>query len=421
MNCTVEGCGNSYRKCRGSKGFRLHGYPVKRPEVCEQWKIFSGWNGKLTNAKICSHHFIPDDYFNETNSTSPQAPILLEYAVPSVGGCTRWQQQQQQQFQPVPEDDLSNAVEDIKLEDVADFSQFPLTAINYQDIIDQINRRLATEPSVMVWINKMAVPDPYPAHPCTEQVPLYNAAAEQKPQHWLKEKMEALGSPDQYCTRWFSQYVRSYDQRFRIPFWTFEWLTEDMFGKGNRSSNYPVDEELHPFFRSHLNDFKGTEFDCGHFVCAGNHSADKCTCYETFVMSNMAPQIGAGFNRGVWKALENHVRRLTRTYANVYVYTGSLLVPEELENGESQLIVRMIGNNKVVVPTHFFKFVLLECDDATYELESFCLPNIAIDSKKSQLGDFLMDPEEVQRYAGQLFFGKVPADQIRRVNDQRFF
>ncbi|KAL1381815.1 hypothetical protein pipiens_013328 [Culex pipiens pipiens] len=262
------------------------------------------------------------------------------------------EQQQQQQFQPVLEDELSNAVEDIKLEDVA-------------------------EPSVMVRINKMAVSDPYPAYPCTEQVPLYNAAAEQKPQHWLKEKMEALGSPDQYCTRWYSQYVRSYDQRFRIPFWTFEWLTEDMLGKANRDR------------------------------VAGNHIAEKCTCYETFIMSNMAPQIGAGYNRGIWKTLENHVRRLTGTYAN--------------ENGESQLIVRMIGNNKVVVPTHFFKFVLLECDDATYELECFCLPNIAIDSKKSKLGDFLMDPEQVQRYAGQLFFGKVPADQIRRVNDQRFF
>ncbi|KAL1377700.1 hypothetical protein pipiens_016090 [Culex pipiens pipiens] len=155
--------------------------------------------------------------------------------------------------------------------------------------------------------------------------------------------------------------------------------------------------------------------------CTRNHSAEKCTCYETFIMSNMAPQIGAGFNHGIWKTLENHVRRLTGTYANVYVYTGSLLVPEVLENGGSQLIFRMIGNNKVVVPTHFFKFVLLECDDATYELECFCLPNIAIDSKKSKLGDFLMDPEQVQRYAGQLFFGKVPADQIRRVNDQRFF
>uniref|UniRef100_A0A8D8AVB8 (northern house mosquito) hypothetical protein n=1 Tax=Culex pipiens TaxID=7175 RepID=A0A8D8AVB8_CULPI len=94
MNCTVEGCGNSYRKCRGRVGFRLHGYPIKRPEVCEQWKQFSGWSGNLTNAKICSHHFKPDDYFHQTSSTSPQAPVLLQDAVPSVGGCPRWQQQQ---------------------------------------------------------------------------------------------------------------------------------------------------------------------------------------------------------------------------------------------------------------------------------------------------------------------------------------
>ncbi|KAL9706799.1 hypothetical protein quinque_010317 [Culex quinquefasciatus] len=172
------------------------------------------------------------------------------------GGCTRWQQQQQHKFQPVPEDELSNAVEDIKLEDVADFSQFPLTTIKYQDIIDQINRRLATEPSVMVWINKMAIPP--------------------KPQHWLKEKMKA--PTNTVLAGFLNSYVRSYDQRSRIPFWTFEWLTEDMFGKENRSSNYPVDEEQHPFFRSHLNDFKGTEFDCGH---------SNSMCREVHVLRNL--------------------------------------------------------------------------------------------------------------------------------------
>lgn len=51
-----------------------------------------------------------------------------------------------------------------------------------------------------------------------------------------------------------------------------------MFGKENRSSNYPVDEEQHPFFRSHLNDFKGTEFDCGH---------SNSMCREVHVLRNV--------------------------------------------------------------------------------------------------------------------------------------
>ena len=48
-------------------------------------------------------------------------------------------------------------------------------------------------------------------------------------------------------------------------------------------------------------------FDRGHLAAAGNHRASLEDCQETFYYSNMAPQVGEGFNRGAWNSLEKMV------------------------------------------------------------------------------------------------------------------
>lgn len=43
---------------------------------------------------------------------------------------------------------------------------------------------------------------------------------------------------------------------------------------------------------------------------------------STFYLSNIAPQVGKGFNRDAWNKLEMYSRRLTREYDHVYVCSG---------------------------------------------------------------------------------------------------
>lgn len=81
------------------------------------------------------------------------------------------------------------------------------------------------------------------------------------------------------------------------------------------------------FIRSKNSDYKGSGFDRGHLAAAGNHKWNQKQCEQTFVLSNMAPQVGAGFNRDYWNKLEKHVRKLTKKYPNVYVCTGPLYLP----------------------------------------------------------------------------------------------
>jgi len=39
---------------------------------------------------------------------------------------------------------------------------------------------------------------------------------------------------------------------------------------------------------------------------------------------------------------------------------------------------RVIGSNSVAVPTHFFKVILMEAADKSYEVEAYVMPNQVI-------------------------------------------
>jgi len=49
---------------------------------------------------------------------------------------------------------------------------------------------------------------------------------------------------------------------------------------------------------------------------------------ETFLLSNIAPQVGVGFNRHYWAYVEDWCRRLTGSFSDVYVFTVPLYLPK---------------------------------------------------------------------------------------------
>ena len=52
---------------------------------------------------------------------------------------------------------------------------------------------------------------------------------------------------------------------------------------------------------------------------------------ESFFMSNMAPQVGAGFNRSSWRALERKMRQWACDRGVRYVLTGPLFEDRPIE------------------------------------------------------------------------------------------
>lgn len=253
------------------------------------------------------------------------------------------------------------------------------------------------------------------------------------------------GFPGLDNVRSYSDYVLSYDRRNRVAHWVFEHLTPE-----NTKSNSAVDrakcdfkpdESIHPFFRSQNSDYKGSGFDRGHLAAAGNHKTHQTHCEQTFYLTNMAPQVGSGFNRDSWNRLEKYVRKLTKTYPNVYVCTGPLYLPKREADGKNYVKYQVIGNNSVAVPTHFYKVIVGETADGHLELESYVMPNQVIDDntplKVFQVNDsnaeieqlnkenklisffFQVPPESVERSAGLLFFDKIARKQLSKINGKK--
>ncbi|KZP29846.1 DNA/RNA non-specific endonuclease, partial [Athelia psychrophila] len=98
-------------------------------------------------------------------------------------------------------------------------------------------------------------------------------------------------------------YTAGYDRRLRHPAWTAEHLTLASLRKspgdgGDRGkSTFREDEELPVAFRAKLSDYFRSGYDRGHMVPAADAKASQDAMDETFLLSNMAPQVGAGFNR----------------------------------------------------------------------------------------------------------------------------
>jgi endonuclease G len=114
---------------------------------------------------------------------------------------------------------------------------------------------------------------------------------------------------------------------------------------------------------------------------------------ESFLLSNMAPQIGIGFNRGIWAVLEEKIRDWTIARGELYVVTGPIFAP----GADNR-----IGTNKVAVPTHFYQVVF---DPVRVEAIAFILPNKKL--RADTLPTFITSVDEVEKETGLDFLSEL--------------
>ena len=111
------------------------------------------------------------------------------------------------------------------------------------------------------------------------------------------------------------RYVVGYSYLFRQARWALELInrhTRQMADEDlRRLDNFREDPRVPDMFRSTLASFKGSKHDRGHLISSADRLEDALINSETFLMSNMSPQVPK-FNRGVWKDLEGAVRKLSQ-------------------------------------------------------------------------------------------------------------
>ncbi|CAK9441727.1 uncharacterized protein LODBEIA_P55950 [Lodderomyces beijingensis] len=212
-----------------------------------------------------------------------------------------------------------------------------------------------------------------------------------------------------------TEFISCYDRARRNPYWVLEHITRASLQRttdsGDRKrSVFKEDESIPSKFRGRLRDYFRSGYDRGHQAPAADAKFSQTAIDETFLLSNMAPQVGEGFNRDYWSHFEDFVRRLTMKYDDVRVMTGPLYLPKLCPDGKYRVSYEVVGSPpNIAVPTHFFKLVVGEdkSREGVVSVGAFVLPNDVIDNG-TPLQSFQVPVEALERSSGLELLQKVP-------------
>lgn len=229
---------------------------------------------------------------------------------------------------------------------------------------------------------------------------------------------DTFGLPSKDNLRIFNDFILSYDRRLRAPNWVIEHLTPEKLKQRDKAdrdkSKFQEDFSIHEYFRARPGDFSNTGYDRGHMAAAGNHKLSQENLDQTFILSNITPQLPA-LNRGPWERLEAYVRWRANRSKNLYVVSGPLYLPMKARDGNLYVTYRVLGNNHVSVPTHFFKVFLVESKDNKLSVEAFLMPNDDSMDKDVKLDDYRVPLERldvIERSSGIVFFDQLGRQKL---------
>ncbi len=204
------------------------------------------------------------------------------------------------------------------------------------------------------------------------------------------------GERGDHFVRTYSAFSLCYRESYEQSEWVAYRLTkEELAGPFSRTDSFRADTGI-PTGAAAPSDYRGSGYDRGHLAPAGDMTFSEKAMDESFLMSNMSPQ-DPGFNRGIWKTLEETVRLWADTFGEVFVVTGPVLEKDSYN---------VIGENRVAVPEYYYK-VLLAVKDGSVITAAFILPNEKTDEP---LASFAVPADEAERRTGLDFFSLLPDD-----------
>jgi len=194
-------------------------------------------------------------------------------------------------------------------------------------------------------------------------------------------------------------YVVGYSYYFRQAKWALE-IVDSEESEVERKDHFRPDYRIPERFRADKEVYEGSGYHRGHLVASANKLENEIHNSETFLLSNMSPQ-KPRFNSGIWKKLEDAVRKLDRDpkVFETYVISGPIFYFDK--------DVKMMGDDddsidvSLPIPHAFFKSILVEKNTGTINMWSFIIPN-----KKSNLDlkEFLVPTNKVEKISGLLLW-----------------
>ena len=207
--------------------------------------------------------------------------------------------------------------------------------------------------------------------------------------------------------------VVAFNPKYNVSDWVAYRLRQiDLLNpKVKRKNNFHQDHNIPKQHRVVYSDYSNTGYDRGHFAPAAAMRWSLNAMNDSFLMTNIAPQVGSGFNQHIWKSLERKMRQWACERGTLYIVTGPLY--DQVSN--EKLMYDRNGDGRddngilVTVPSHFFK---LAYDPHKKEAIAFILPNRKL--KTSNLPLYLTSIDAIEARSSFDFLSRIK-DGIEQV------
>jgi endonuclease G len=212
----------------------------------------------------------------------------------------------------------------------------------------------------------------------------------------------SIGKPQAVHERVYEGYVLGHDGRLKIPLWVqYELSSGDLTGTAAREDDFRADATIPFRYRAELDDYEDSNYDRGHMAPAGDMNRSEKVMSESFLLSNMAPQVGPGFNQSIWRNLETAVRGWVQQRGRLTIITGPIFAVDN-----NRVSYPVIGENHVAVPSHFYKIVVDNNDPDNIQTLAFMMPND--DLSGNHYSGYLVSIDDIEKAAGIDFLSALP-------------
>ncbi len=196
-----------------------------------------------------------------------------------------------------------------------------------------------------------------------------------------------------------------WDKDNLVSHWVAYPLNKGLIGSGSRTDDWGYDPEVPYEDQPRLERGYRGGYDRGHQIPSADRlmrSANR----QTFYYTNMTPQIGRGFNQGIWANLEAKVRSIAMSCDTLYVVTGCIV------DGSTKVAYDN-DNREVTVPVAYYKALLRYSGSSSAGISGYSAAAFYLDHRSYGNGDsvnegMLRSIDELEEITGLDFFANLP-------------
>lgn len=189
-------------------------------------------------------------------------------------------------------------------------------------------------------------------------------------------------------------------------------LVQKLKGKKHkRPQTFKVDYSLSVLERVGHNDYRDVTrtYSRGHFAPKGDF-IDPILQVETFMTTNIAPQVQKTFNDKLWNDLEDCVREWSKNSHGLTIIVGVI-------HKDPKIAKKL--NGKVQIPSHFYKIIIDESSMLPKTI-AFLMENRTYDQKKGEMNlkRYITSMEEIGKRSGFKYLIAFPEKLRKKVTKQ---